>query len=102
MKKHRLFVTFLLILCMTNTWAQEFESIHKLISDTSVQAKVVPIGSISSAAEETNQILREIDQSLIPPDALINIDSALSLIQEKVDSIDGFVKDKYFNVEKKN
>ena len=108
MKKISLIITTLFILCLTIVKAQEFESIHKLISDTVVQVKEVPIGSIPMAAEESNQLIREIDQFLESPDQLTSMDSILSVYRLKIDSIQEIMTSEflessvYLDVERKN
>jgi small-conductance mechanosensitive channel len=72
---------------ITGLLAQEFTSVEGLISDTIQQTKQVPVTSISSAVEETNQMIRKTNQSMVPSEDILGMDSVLSLFKAKIDSI---------------
>jgi small-conductance mechanosensitive channel len=66
---------------------------EELISDTSQQNKYVPIVSVSNAVEETNQMIQQMRQSLLPLEGIKQIDSILSVYKVKIDSIIHLMKE---------
>jgi len=87
MRNQAIFIFLLFVLSFTNLQAQEFVSIEKLITDTTVQTKILPISSITSALEETNKKIQEIDQKATPPKSIASMDSVISVYKVKTDSI---------------
>jgi hypothetical protein len=87
MKNPALLISFWFFFNLTNLNAQEFTSIEALISDTTVSEKLIPFGSISSAAEESNQVIRKVSQDLTAEDLNRSMDSTLSIYSSEIDSI---------------
>ncbi len=108
MKNQAAIIFILFMFNITGLLAQEFTSIEDLISDTTQQSKQVPLTSISNAVEESNQMIRKINQSLVPPEGIPGVDSVLSVYKVKIDSIDRLMEeesiksDAFLDVERKN
>jgi len=93
MKNQSLLIFIFLIFSSIGLCAQEFRSMEELISDTSQQNKYVPIVSVSNAVEETNQMIQQMKQSLLPFEGIKQIDSVLSVYKVKIDSIIHLMKE---------
>lgn len=93
MKNQVVIIFILLFFSFACLHAQEFESVEKLISDTTQQTKLLPITSISNAVEETNQMIRKINQSLVPSEDIQGMDSVLSVYKVRIDSINNLMEE---------
>ena len=98
MKIKAIIIFLFSISSMISTHAQEIESVQQLISDTTIQNKSIPFVSISSALEQSSQMIQDIIQSMTSSDGVKKIDSLLSSNQIKIDTINAMMSQDFLKI----